>query len=71
LLFAPSHSPRYRFHLPDIHPADLLFIRDNKTNSDVILDNINSANNELKQAIITLLFALTAGYSEVAKLAKE
>jgi hypothetical protein len=55
----------------DIHPADFLFIKDNKTDIDIILENINSANNSLKQAIITLLFALTANYSEIAKGVKE
>jgi hypothetical protein len=55
----------------DIHPADFIFIKDNKADLDIILENINNANNSLEQAIITLLFALTANYIEVAKMAKE
>lgn len=54
----------------DIHPSDFFFIRDNRRDTSIIISNITSLNNALEQAIITLLFAVTAGYTEVVQAVK-
>lgn len=54
----------------DIHPSDFFFIRDNRADVQQIISNIGTVNNALKQAIITLLFAITAEYTDVVQAVK-
>ena len=69
--FQNQSNPLITIKDSDIHPADLLFIEENKLNIKLILENITNAPNSLKQAIITLLFAISAGYAEVTAAVKE
>ena len=63
-----SQQPTLKLTEMDFHPADLIFIKDNINDYSVILANIA---NDVKQSIITLIFTLVCGYSDLAKRVKE
>jgi hypothetical protein len=55
----------------DFHTADLSFIKDNHGDKSLIYWNIDTAENPVKQALITVVFALLLGYTEIVDIAKK
>ena len=55
----------------DFHQADLSFIKDNHDDGSLIYWNIEEAENPIKQALITVVFALLLGYTEIVEIAKK